>query len=123
MTEAALQKLLLPWPGVTVDVKWGADLVFSVAAKMFAVYGCEGDHRGQISLKVGPERFLEMTERPGILPAPYLARAYWVLLTEPKSLPPGELVELLRRSYDLVRAKLPRKVQKELELAAGGSSS
>lgn len=117
MTEAALRKLLLAWPGVTDDVKWENDLVFSVGAKMFAVYCLEGEHRGRLSFKVGPERFLEMTERPGLVPAPYLARAHWVLLTDPKSLASGELQELLRRSYDLVRAKLPRKVQRELEAA------
>jgi predicted DNA-binding protein (MmcQ/YjbR family) len=115
MTEAALRKLLLVWPGVTVDVKWGADLVFSVGGKMFAVFALEGDPPGRMSLKVEADRFLEMTERPGFLPAPYLARAHWVLLTEPKSLPLRELKELLRQSYELVRARLPRKTQRELE--------
>lgn len=38
-------------PGATEDVKWESNLVFSVAAKMFAVTGVDGDANG-ISFKV-----------------------------------------------------------------------
>lgn len=112
MNATALRKLTVPWPGVEVDIKWGNDLVFSVGGKMFCA--CAADDSSGISFKVEPERFLELTDRAGIVPAPYLAHAHWVMLTERKALPQAELKGLIRRAYELVRAKLPKRRQLEL---------
>lgn len=112
MNVTALRKLTAPWPGVEVDIKWGHDLVFSVAGKMFCA--CAADDSAGISFKVEPERFLELTDRAGIVPAPYLARAHWVMLADRKALPPAELKALIRCAYELVRAKLPKRRQLEL---------
>jgi len=95
-------------------VKWQDDLVFSVAGKMFCVLCVSGPQAGSASFKVEDERFLELTERPGFIPAPYLARAHWVQLADPARVPPAELQSLLRRSYELVCAKLPKKTQRAL---------
>lgn len=114
LDEAALRHWVDRWPGVGSDIKWDDDLVFSVAGKMFCVLCVRGPLAGRLSFKVEDERFLELTERPGFMPAPYLARAHWVLVSEPGRLPARELAALLRRSYELVRAKLPRKTQREL---------
>ena len=114
MNAAAMRKIVSSWPGVSEDVKWGADLVFSVAGKMFCVICTEGEHKGSLSFKVDAERFLEYTDRPGLKPAPYLARAHWVHLDDGKALPAAELKQCLRRSYELVRAKLPKKTQQAL---------
>lgn len=100
------------WPGVTEDVKWGADRVFSVGGKMFCVLD-EGDS-GRLSFKVEDARFLEFTDRPGILPAPYMARAHWICVTTSDALAPDELRALLRRSYELVFAKLTKTLQRQL---------
>ena len=102
-------------PGATEDVKWESNLVFSVAAKMFAVTGVDGDADG-ISFKVEHERFLELTDRPGIVPAPYLARAKWVRIVDLRKVGDAEAAALLRRSYELVAAKLTKKIQRELGL-------
>jgi predicted DNA-binding protein (MmcQ/YjbR family) len=67
-----------------------------------------------LSLKVTPENFAELTERPGIIPAPYLARAKWIALESRDALSTAELAPLLRSSYDLVVAKLPRKARESL---------
>ena len=56
-------------PGVTTDVKWGQDLVFSVGAKMFCVVGLE-QSPVTASFKVTDEEFDEMSSRPGFKPAP-----------------------------------------------------
>jgi len=114
LSGATLRRAVERWPGVTSDVKWDDDLVFSVAGKMFCVLCLRGPLAERLSFKVEDERFLELTERPGFIPAPYLARAHWVLVAEPKRLPSAELAALLRRSYELVRAKLPKKTQREL---------
>lgn len=114
MKRVALDELLLSWPGARSDVKWEDDLVYSVVGKMFAVYGLRGVHAGFVSFKVDDDRFLELTERPGFRPAPYLARARWVQVIDPRALPVAELKGLLRRSYELVFAKLPKARQREL---------
>lgn len=67
-----------------------------------------------LSFKASPENFAELTERPNIIPAPYLARAQWVALESRDALSHGELARLLRDSYDLVTAKLPKKVRASL---------
>ncbi len=108
-----LRKLCLSFPAAKEQVQWGDDLLFKVAGKMFAITPlipapvC-------LSLKVTPENFAELTERPGIIPAPYLARAKWIALESRDALPFAELAALVRGSYDLVVAKLPRKTQDSL---------
>lgn len=123
MNQGQLRKLVVKWPGVTEDLKWGADLVFSVGGKMFAVTGTDPKEAGRISFKVPDERFLELTDREGIVPAPYLARARWVLVERGASIPTAELSALIRASYELVRAKLPLRVQRELGVARGARST
>lgn len=101
------------FPGCTEDIKWGEDLVFSVGEKMFAITRRDTPATG-MSFKVDDDRFLELTDRPGIIPAPYLARARWVHVDPGARLPDAEATELLRRSYDLVFAKLTKKLQREI---------
>lgn len=114
MDEQTLRQWLGGWPGVEAGIKWDDDLVFTVAGKMFCVTCVRGPQSGGLSFKVEDERFLELTERPGFAPAPYLARAHWVRLSDPRRVPAAELSQLLRRSYELVRARLPKKLQREL---------
>ncbi|WP_266159562.1 MmcQ/YjbR family DNA-binding protein [Dyella silvatica] len=112
MTVAQLDALCGNWPGVTRDIKWETNLVFSVGEKMFVVMPADGG--GRLSFKVEDERFLELTDQPGIIPAPYLARARWVLIAEPQHFDTAELASFIRASYGLVRAKLTRKLQASL---------
>ncbi len=111
---AALRALLLPLPGVTTDVKWDDDLVFSVGGKMFACICLAGREQGKLAFKVARERFLEMTDRPGVRPAPYLARASWIALDDPAALPHAELRGLLLDAHRLVFAGLTKKLQREI---------
>jgi predicted DNA-binding protein (MmcQ/YjbR family) len=113
MDFEAAKALCRTFPGCTEDVKWGADIVFSVGLKMFAVTGDDVPPKG-MSFKVEDERFLELTDRPGIIPAPYLARAKWVYVENAKALSDKEAAALLRRSYELVFAKLTKKLQREI---------
>jgi len=81
---------------------------------MFAVVCEVGNHANSMSFKVDDHRFLELTGLPGFAPAPYLARVKWVQLSDPKALPLTQLKALVTRSHELVLAKLPKKLQKEL---------
>lgn len=107
-----VRTLCLSFPHVTEQVQWGNDLLFKVAGKMFAVAPLE-PAPVVLSFKCTPENFAELTERPGIRPAPYLARSHWIALEREDALPARETKTLLRQSYDLVFAKLPKKVQSE----------
>jgi len=111
MNLDSLRKYCATLSGATRDIKWGADEVYSVGGKMFAVFCVERGKAKSASFKCDPVRFLELTDQPGIVPAPYLARAHWVQLQDAKALPHAAARELVARSRALVFAKLPRKMQ------------
>jgi predicted DNA-binding protein (MmcQ/YjbR family) len=109
--------LSITLPGATEDVKWGADLVHSVGGKMFVVYLLDdGGIARSCSFKVDDDRFLELTAVPGVIPAPYLARAKWVQVKQDHGLAATDLDDLVRRSHALVAAGLTKKLQRELGL-------
>jgi predicted DNA-binding protein (MmcQ/YjbR family) len=114
LSAAQLGALCGHWPGVTRDIKWGSVLVFSVGGKMFAVTPADGSEGGRISFKVPDERFLELTDQPGIIPAPYMARMRWVAVIEPRRYATAELAAFILESYSLIRAKLTKKLQATL---------
>ena len=108
-----LREVCLSFPGATEQIQWGNDLLFKVGGKMFAVTPLE-PARVCLSFKASPENFAELTERPNIIPAPYLARAQWVALETKDALSHDELARFLRNSYDLVFAKLPKRTRDAL---------
>ena len=116
MTPAVLRAFCLTLPGATYDLKWGQDHVYSVGGKMFAVVFDARKGAENASFKVDDARFLELTDRPGIVPAPYLARAKWVQLSSFKALGDAELKSLVTRSHALVAAKLTRAVRQAIGL-------
>jgi predicted DNA-binding protein (MmcQ/YjbR family) len=105
-----LRKTCLSLPGTTEQVQWGNDLLFKVGGKMFAITALEPS-AVWLCFKASPESFAELTERPSIIPAPYLARAKWVALETKDAVPADELTRLLRDSYDMVFAKLSNKLR------------
>ena len=108
-----VRDLCLSFPSATEQVTWGIDLTFRISGKIFAVTVLE-PAKVWLSFKCSAENFAELTERAGIIPAPYLARAQWVALETKDALQREELAALLRESYDLVFAKLPRKTREAL---------
>jgi predicted DNA-binding protein (MmcQ/YjbR family) len=103
-----VRRYCLSFPHATEQVQWGDALVFKVGGKMFAVTRLE-PAGVYLSCKCTAEEFGELTELPGIIPAPYLARAQWIALEREDALPKAEIKRLLRTSYDLVFAKLTKK--------------
>src|SRR3984893_19184575 len=113
MDAGCIRDLCLSFPAVTEHVIWDNDLTFKVAGKMFAHSVLE-PAPVWLSFKASAENFYELTERPGIIPAPYLARAQWVALETKDALSPAELAALVRDSYDIIVAKLPKKTRDSL---------
>ena len=110
---AKVKAFCLALPGATHDVKWGQDHCYSIGGKMFAVVGPDGS----MSFKVDDARFLELTDRDGMIPAPYMAKHKWVLVQDLKKADEAEVRALVKRSHELVLGKLSKKQQREI---AGG---
>ena len=102
-----IRSFCLTLPGVTEDVKWGNDLCFCIAKKMFCVTGLKGPL--QVSFKVTDEEFDELSNSDGFVPAPYVARYKWVLLEDPAKVSKKKLQAYITQSYELVKKKLPKK--------------
>jgi|ERR1700692_3689613 predicted DNA-binding protein (MmcQ/YjbR family) len=113
MDASWIRGLCLSFPAVTEHVIWGNDLTFKVAGKMFAHAVLE-PAPVWLSFKTSSDNFYGLTERPGIIPAPYLARAQWVALETKDALSSAELAALVRDSYDIIVAKLPKKTRDSL---------
>jgi predicted DNA-binding protein (MmcQ/YjbR family) len=113
MDASWVRDVCLSFPSVTEHVIWGNDLTFKVGGKMFAHAVLE-PAPVWLSFKASPETFFELTERADIIPAPYLARAQWVALESREALGTKELSSLLRESYEMVVAKLPKKTREAI---------
>ena len=115
-----IRKHCLSLPYTTEHIQWGSDLVFKVGGKMYAVAPTE-PAPVCLSFKCSDEAFAELVDRPGIIPAPYLARAKWVALQNEAALSRAEVCRLLVDSHALVLAKLPRSVGESLGRTAAAA--
>lgn len=102
----------LALPGVREDIKWENDLCFLIAEKMFCVVNLKGDL--SVTFKVPDEDFEKWISRDGVNPAPYLARAKWIQLSDLQSEDPGEIKKAIMQSYELIKSKLPKKERESL---------
>jgi predicted DNA-binding protein (MmcQ/YjbR family) len=119
MTLERFRELCLKQPGATEQIQWGADAVFKVGGKMFAVACTDMSepHAKACSFKCDDETFAELCERDGVVPAPYLARAKWVAMDHWRALPDREVADLVARAYRIVRGGLTKKAQAALDTA------
>ena len=117
----AIRRYCLQFPHTTENVQWGCDLCFKVDGKLFLVTPLE-PAPVRLSFKTSPENFAELCERPGVRPAPYMARAQWVSLEQLNTLPDDDLCELIAEAYRLVFERLPKKRQQELQSKSDASS-
>jgi predicted DNA-binding protein (MmcQ/YjbR family) len=106
-----LKGFALRLPQTAVVKQWGEHLVFKVAGKMFLVTSEDPSVLDGLTVKCTPEEFDDLTEIDGIAQAPYCAKRHWVRIADPSVLSEKELLARVRRSFDLVVAKLPKKVQ------------
>jgi predicted DNA-binding protein (MmcQ/YjbR family) len=95
--------------GTTEDVKWGSVLAFSIGGKMYCCISL--DEKFGVSFKCSAGNFLALTDVPGIIPAPYLAKYQWVKITNNKALSKKVLLRLLTEAQRLVYDKLPNKAK------------
>lgn len=109
-----LKAFALGRPQATVGKQWGEILVFKVAGKMFLLIPLDGDLPDGLTVKCRPEDFDELTAIDGVVQAPYCAKRHWIRVSDLAAVPEARLLEWIARSYDLVVAKLPKKVRESL---------
>jgi|SRR5579862_2550588 len=109
-----VREFCLSLPHTTEDIQWGNDLLFRIAKKIYCGVPLEPQAKVKLTLKCTPEKFAELVEIEGIIPAPYMARNYWVAFVDLNALRRSEISELIRNSYRLVFEKLPKKLQTQL---------
>src|ERR1700743_597348 len=123
MDAERLREFLLKLPHVEETMQWGENLVFwvgdkAIGGKMFAVANLDEDGRGVLSFLAGADHYNELLENEGVVPAPYLARAFWVCLQQWSALPERDLKELLTRANRVVYDRLPKRTKDALALPA-----
>lgn len=89
-------------------------LVYSIGDKSFAYFKTSEPERWRFSFKVTPDRFLELTDIPGIKPARWRGRHQWVTVVDVRTLPDAYLRELVEWSYRHALGKLSRVRQRAL---------
>ncbi len=109
-----LKSFALAQPRTTVVKQWGGQ-VFKVVGKMFFMIVLDGEVIAGVIFKCTPEEFDELTEIDGISQAPYCAKRMWVKVEDLAVLPEKQLEARIRHSYDLVAAKLSKRVQATLK--------
>lgn len=116
MNLEQVKALCRSFPGAT-EKENGAPsnvLSFYVADKKFAYFKTSHPEKWRFSIRVNPERFLELTDQDGIKPARYMHRFYWVTVVNVSSIPSEYLHELINGSYNKALSRLPKKVQAQI---------
>jgi len=115
MNLDSIRNYCLSLPHATEDIQWGNDLLFRISGKIFAGMSLDPPH--SLSFKCTPEKFDELIEFEGIIPAPYTARNKWVMLERLDALNDSEIKRLIKNSYEMIFSKLTKKLQAELGAA------
>ena len=117
MKAADIEKYLLSLAGAVLSIQWGDNRVFKIGGKIFAIIGPKGNRLQGLSFKAGQDSFHILTRTRHIIPAPYLARAHWVLLERLDVLGAKELKAYLARGHAMVARGLSKKARAELGIA------
>jgi len=98
-------------------VQWGNADVWKVGGKVFGVCGWN-DGKDAFTFKASEIAYEVLHDQPGIRPAPYLASRgmKWLQVYGEPGLSDDALKEHLIMSYDMVVAKLTKKLRAELGL-------
>jgi len=123
MDAERIRAYLLTLPHAVETMQWGANLVFwvgdkAIGGKMFALVNLDGDGHAIISYAAGPERYSELLEIEGIIPAPYMARIYWVTVERWEVFRAPEWEQELRAAHAITFNKLPPRTRAVLAMPA-----
>jgi predicted DNA-binding protein (MmcQ/YjbR family) len=94
-------------------------LVYSVGGKKFAYFKTSHPERWRFSTKVTPDRFIELTDFPGVKPARYRGRFHWITIVEVSRFPAAYLTELVEWSYQKALTSISREKQIAIRASHG----
>ncbi|MFM8568520.1 MAG: MmcQ/YjbR family DNA-binding protein [Candidatus Kapaibacterium sp.] len=99
-------------PGCAEDQPFGPEnLVFKVGVKVFAILPLDADP-ATINLKCDPDRAERLREEyAGVMPGYHMNKRHWNTIVLDGDVPERLVQELIRHSYELVMASLPRAVR------------
>ena len=108
MNTQQLQELCAAFPGARSQLHGAPSniLVYAVGEKKFAYFKTSEPQAWRFSIRVSAERFLELTDMPGIKPARYMGRFHWISIVDGAGLAPDYLAELVADSYRRALASL-----------------
>jgi predicted DNA-binding protein (MmcQ/YjbR family) len=121
MDNERIREICLALPHVAETVNWGHHLVYwvgdrEIGGKMFAMTDLDGTGFGVLWFHCGAERFHELLEKEGISAAPYLAKAFWVVVERWDVLQTRKVEDELRRAHALIYEKLPKRTRAVLAM-------
>jgi predicted DNA-binding protein (MmcQ/YjbR family) len=110
MDVAAVKEHCRRYPGATSTLHAAPSniLVYYARGRKFAYFKTSDPEKWRFSIRTTPERFLELTDVPGIKPARYLARFHWVTIVDVSCVPADYLEELIAWSYARATARVRR---------------
>ena len=101
MNVSQLKRFCRAFPHAT-ETRYGEPynfLVYAVGGRKFAYFKTSQPERWRFSTRVSPERFVELTDVPGVKPARYRSRFGWITIVDVSSFPADYLRELVGWSY------------------------
>lgn len=117
MNVDAVKKFCLSFPGA-FEKESGEPaniLRYKVGVKVFAYFKTSEPEQWRFSVRTTPERFIELTDQPGIKPARYMHRFHWVTIVKVAAMDSEHLKELITWSYQNALSALPRKTQQRIK--------
>ena len=114
MTLAEFDEACDALKGASLVVQWKGAHVWKVGGRMFAV-AFRQRAVFALSLKASEMARQAYAGQPGIVPAPYLARAGWLRI-EDGAMPDADIADMIRVSHLLVINGLPKKQRAGLDL-------
>lgn len=103
--------------GATHVIQWGGADVWKIGGKIFAIAPRVGEGEFQkISFKVNDFAYEVLTQKDGIVPAPYLARAKWIQIQSPNAMTDEDLIQHITDAYAIIVEKLTKSLRYELGL-------
>lgn len=117
MTRNEFDTFCASLKATTNVVQWGNNSVWKVGGKIFAICSDNSDSNElRFSFKCSDLNFQILSEVDGIIPAPYLARAKWVLITSARAMSDEDAKDYITEAHKIISRKLTKKLQAELGL-------
>jgi predicted DNA-binding protein (MmcQ/YjbR family) len=122
MNVSQLKEFCRGFPGA-IETLYGDPynfLVYSVGGRKFAYFKTSHPERWRFSTRVASDRFVELTDVPGVKPARYRGRFHWITIVHVSGFPAVYLTELVEWSYQ--RAFLSLSKTRQIAIRASGRS-